>query len=246
MTFILVHGSWHTGETWYKVIEQLEAAGHTAYAPTLSGMASKKNPGGPEINVSIHVQDIINLIESYALQDVILVGHSYSGLLITAVANRLPEHVTKLIYLDAFIPDNNQSLFDIIGEASEKGTRSGLVDANGKSKADGAQKVWLIPPGNARDYLGDDASDELESWLQERMVYKPVETFAERIQFDEAQVRAIPSYHIECTNFPYLAWVADKARNFGWPVYPIAASHDAMLTMPHEVSQILMKISSGF
>ncbi|MFQ5435273.1 MAG: alpha/beta fold hydrolase, partial [Anaerolineae bacterium] len=111
MIFILVHGSWHTGDAWHKVEKILIAHGAEVYAPTLSGMASMENSGGPHVGLTTHIDDIVRLIEKEDLSHVILVGHSYSGLVITGVADRLPERVSQLVYLDAFIPENNQSLF---------------------------------------------------------------------------------------------------------------------------------------
>ncbi|MCA9934317.1 MAG: alpha/beta hydrolase [Ardenticatenaceae bacterium] len=241
-TYILIHGSWHTGEAWYKVEKILADNGAAVYAPTLSGMESIENPGGPEVGLNTHIQDIVRLIEDHDLTDVVLVGHSYSGFVITGAADLLPGRIKKLVYLDAFIPENNQSLFDIMGPASEAGMRAGLVNAQGQSKSDGADEVWLLPPGDAAGYLGKDADPEMVAWLQARLVYKPVATFAEKVQIhDMTAVRAIPSVHIQCTQFPYLAWLADKARGLGWPVYDIETGHDAMLTEPEAVAEILLQ-----
>ena len=242
-TYILIHGSWHTGEVWHKVEKILTGNGATVYTPTLSGMESIENPGGPDVGLNTHIQDIVRLIEAGDLSNVTLVGHSYSGLVATSVADLLPGRVGKLVYLDAFIPDNNQSLFDIMGPESEVGMRDGLVNAQGQSKADGANEVWLLPPGDAAFYLGKDADPDTVTWLQERLVYKPVKTFAEKVQLcDIDAVRAIPSVHIQCTKFPYLSWVADKARDLGWSVHEIDSGHDAMVTAPEAVAEILLQV----
>ena len=242
-TFILIHGSWHNGEAWHKVERILLESGAIVYAPTLSGMESKQNPGGPEVGLNRHIHDIVQLIQDHQLTDVVLVGHSYSGLIITSVADLLPHNVSRLVYLDAFIPENQQSLFDILGAESEANMRAGLVNAQGQSKAEGADKVWLLPPGDAEFYLGETAAPEDVAWLRERLVYKPVETFAEKVILQyEATVRAIPSFYIQCTEFPYLAWVADKAKALGWPVHQVTAGHDAMLVAPEQVAKLLLEI----
>lgn len=242
-TFILIHGSWHTGESWHKVQQILEENGAQVYAPTLTGMESRKNPGGSDVGVSTHIQDIVGLIEEKNLRDVVLVGHSYSGFVIGGVADRMPERVKQLIYLDAFNPEDGESLFDILGAESEAGMRAGLVDAQGRTLAEGAEEVWLLPPGSARGYLGEDADEETVSWLEERLVYKPVLTFAEKLHFqDQAAVRAIPSAHIECAKFPFLAWLGEKARGLGWDTYQIDTGHDAMLTKPEELAKLFLAI----
>ena len=246
MTFILIHGSWHNASTWEKVVPLLQDAGADVHAPSLTGMESKEYPGGPEVNLTTHIDDIVELITRENLSDVILVGHSYGGFVITGVADRLPDRVAAMVYLDAFIPEDGQSLFDITGPESEAGMRASLVDEDGRTLADGAERAWLIPPGDARNYLDADVDPALAEWLQERLVCKPVETFAEKLHIgDVNRVRAIPSFHIECTQFDYLAWVADKARGLDWPVHQIDSSHDAMLTQPAEVVRILLEIQES-
>ncbi len=246
MTYILIHGSWHTGEGWYKVEKILAEQGRVVFTPTLSGMESKENPGGPEVGLTTHINDVIRLIKTNDLTEVILVGHSYSGLVITGVADQLPERVSQLVYLDAFIPDNDQSLFDMMGPESAEGMQAGLVNAAGQSKADGATEVWLLPPGDARFYLGDDADEAEVAWLQTRLVYKPVLTFEEKLHLEQpSAVQATPSAFIRCTRFPYLAAQADKARALGWPVFEVESGHDAMLTAPEAVSEVLLQIGQN-
>ena len=240
--FVLVHGSWHTGEAWIRVKDLLESAGASVHTPTLSGMESSANPGGPDVGLGTHVEDIVRLIETEDLRDVVLVGHSYSGLVTTSVADRIPGRVATLVFLDAFIPDDNQSLFDIMGHETETNMRSSLVDAAGRSVAEGADEVWLLPPGDAAFYLGEDADPADVEWLQQRLVYKPVATFAEKVRLSDIEaVRALPSVYIECTGFPYLTWVADKARGLGWPVHQIDSGHDAMVSKPVELSALLLE-----
>lgn len=242
-TFVLIHGSWHTGEAWHRVENLLNEAGATVYTPTLTGMESIEKPGGPEVGLSTHTQDIVLLLQDKDLSDVVLVGHSYSGFITSGVADRLPDRVSALVYLDAFIPDDGQSLFDIMGPESETAMREGLVDGLGRTKDEGAEEVWLLPPGEASFYLGDEADPADVAWLAERLVYKPVNTFAEKIQIEDVEaVRAKPSLHIECTGFPYLSWVADKARGLGWPVVQIESGHDAMVTHPAEVAEALLGV----
>lgn len=242
MIFILIHGSWHTGEAWSRVTPILEEQGATVYTPTLSGMESRQNPGGPDVGLNTHIQDIVQLIEAENLQDVTLVGHSYSGFVISGVADKMPGRISRLIYLDAFIPENDESLFDILGPESETGMKETLVNAAGQSKADGATEVWLLPPGNAAGYLGKEAPPEDVAWLQERLVYKPVLTFAEKLHMTNPDtVRTIPSVFIRCTQFAFLAAYEEKARKLGWPIYHINTGHDAMITKPQEVAETLLR-----
>ncbi|MFQ5409554.1 MAG: alpha/beta hydrolase [Anaerolineales bacterium] len=245
MTFILIHGSWHNGSAWYKVENILRQRGTSVYAPTLSGMGAGDHPAGKHIGLHAHIQDIVHLIRDNQLQEVILVGHSYSGLVITGVAERMPDKISKLVFLDAFIPEDNQSLFDILGPESEAGMRATLVSGEGKSLEEGAEEVWLLPPGDVAFYLGDDADEEDVAWLTARLVYTPVLTFKEKVRVQNPAARDIPKYFIRCTGFPYLAAYEEKARQLGWEVFQTHTGHDAMLTQPQALAEILLKIAAG-
>jgi pimeloyl-ACP methyl ester carboxylesterase len=145
MTFVLVHGSWHNGSVWYKIEKPLKQSGGTVFAPTLIGMGVADHPAGAHVGLLPHIQDIVQLIQDDQLQEVILLRHSYSGLIITGVAELMPKQVSKLVFLDAFIPEDDQLLFDMLGHESEKRKRTTLVDAKGKSREEGAEDVCAAP-----------------------------------------------------------------------------------------------------
>ncbi|MFQ5612248.1 MAG: alpha/beta hydrolase [Anaerolineae bacterium] len=243
MTYILIHGSWHNGSAWYKVENFLKQRGVSVYAPTLSGMGADDHPAGKHIGLHLHIQDIVKLIQDNQLQEVILVGHSYSGLVITGVAESIPEQVSKLVFLDAFIPEDNQSLFDLLGPESEAGMRATLVDAEGRNREDGAEDVWLLPPGDAAFYLGD-AGEEEVAWLAARLVYTPVLTFEEKVRVQNPAAQGILKYFIRCTAFPYLEAYEKKAQQLGWEVFQIHSGHDVMLTQPQALADVLLKIKA--
>ncbi len=96
-TFVLVHGAWHGGRCWRKVIPFLEAAGHEVYAPTLTGLAERASELSPDVGLETHIQDIVGLLEEKDLQGVILVGHSYGAMVITGVVDRVPERIAHLV-----------------------------------------------------------------------------------------------------------------------------------------------------
>jgi pimeloyl-ACP methyl ester carboxylesterase len=238
--FILIHGSWHDGSVWYRVEEKLKQAGFSVLAPTLAGFESIENPPGKEVGLQRHIKQIVDLIELHDLTDIILVGHSYSGLVISGIAEVLPERLRTLVYLDAFIPEDQQSLFDIIGAESEQYYRGIAIDDTSKGLADGVQG-WLLPPGKPQDYGVMDPQDV--EWLKNRMVYTPILTFEESVHLSNPQSKAIPRFFIRCSEFPYLAAFEIKARELGWKTYEIRTGHDAMLTEPSEVSRILTEIA---
>src|SRR5262249_21902502 len=112
-TFVLVHGAWHGGWCWQKVIPFLEAAGHEVHAPTLTGLAERASELSPDVGLDTHIQDIVGLLEEKNLNGVILVGHSYGGMVITGVVDQVPERIAHLVYLDTFVPRNGESMADV-------------------------------------------------------------------------------------------------------------------------------------
>src|SRR4051794_24598156 len=134
-TFVLVHGSWHGGWCWERLTPLLEAAGHVVYTPTLTGLGERADEATPDVGLMTHVQEIAALFESKDLRDVVLVGHSYAGMVITGVADAVDERIATLVYLDACVPQDGQGVMDIL-----PGTRNFINMAN--ITGDG----WLVPP----------------------------------------------------------------------------------------------------
>ena len=112
-TFVLVHGAWFGGWCWQKVIPLLEAAGHEVYAPTLTGLAERASELSPEVGLDTHIQDIVGLLEEKNLHGVMLVGHSYGGMVITGVVDQVPERIAHVVYLDTFVPRDGDLMANI-------------------------------------------------------------------------------------------------------------------------------------
>ena len=119
-TIVLVHGAWHGGWCWKKVVPLLRAYGNDVYAPTLTGLGERSHLLHQQIDLDLHIQDIVAMLDYEDLHDVTLVGHSYGGMVITGVADRERARINKLVYLDAFMPDNGKSLQDYTPTAFEK------------------------------------------------------------------------------------------------------------------------------
>src|SRR5579862_777725 len=113
-TYVLVHGAWRGSWIWKKIRSKLQASGHEVFTPTLSGVGERSHLLSPHINLETHVADVINLIQWEELSNIILCGHSYGGCVVTSVADRIPERIKALVFLDAFVPDNGQSLHDTL------------------------------------------------------------------------------------------------------------------------------------
>lgn len=239
MAVVLIHGSWHTGAVWHKVQGALADRHIPVFAPTLSGFTPLAYAAGREVGLACNIHDVVDLLATHNLWDVVLVGHSYSGLVISGVADKMAERLAALVYLDAFIAEDGQSLFDIIGPESAAYYRGVAVNAAGEGRTEGVMDGWLLPPGTPQDY-GVTVPADVE-WLAARMVYSPLLTFEEPLRLDNPPP-PLPRYFIRCTAFPYLAAQAQKAVALGWPLLPLATGHDAMLTEPVALTALVARI----
>ena len=189
-TFVLVHGGGHGGWCYAKVKGRLEAQGHEVFAPSLSGLAERSNLLAPGIDLETHIADVVGLLRWWDLHDVVLVGHSYGGMVITGVADRAEERVGKLVYLDAANPTNGQSLVDVAGPTIES------VRPLGET-VDGVELVLLPGPG-AGAFYGVTDPDDL-AWMDNRLTGHPWRCFEQPLVLkDEAAVAALPHFHIVC------------------------------------------------
>src|SRR3990167_1619701 len=118
-SIILIHGGSQGGWVWSRVAQQL-AVTHDVYIPTLTGMGDRVNLLDPNVTLDTHVQDIVDIIQQNKLSDVALVGHSYSGLIIPSVNEIFPDSISKLIFLDSFIPQNNKTGLDILSNVERE------------------------------------------------------------------------------------------------------------------------------
>jgi pimeloyl-ACP methyl ester carboxylesterase len=114
-TYVLVHGAWAGAWVWHEVRPLLWRAGHDVYTPSLSGQSERIHIGGPHINLTTHIEDVKKLIEFEELSDIVLVGHSYGGMVITGLADLIPDRLKHVVFLDAFMPGDEESLMDIAG-----------------------------------------------------------------------------------------------------------------------------------
>ena len=115
-SFVLVHGAWHGSWCWKRVRKALQAAGHDVFTPTLTGVADRSHLLSRDVNLDTHIQDVLNLIEWEELTDIVLCGHSYGGCVVTGVADRIPERIRSLVYLDAFVPEDGENQFQHLSE----------------------------------------------------------------------------------------------------------------------------------
>nr|WP_238589876.1 alpha/beta fold hydrolase [Pseudonocardia sp. AL041005-10] len=123
-TVVLLHGAWHGGWAWQRVVPGLRAAGHDVHTPTLTGLSDRAHLLTPQVGLSTHVQDVVALLEAHDARDVVLVGHSYAGQVVTGVADRVPDRVARRVYLDAFVGDDGDAAIDLLPRPSPGTTGS--------------------------------------------------------------------------------------------------------------------------
>ncbi len=171
--FVLIHGGWYGGWCWHSVASKLSAMGHRVYCPTLTGVGERVHLLNEHVNLSTHITDITNLLFYEDLYNIILCGHSYGGMVITGVANIMPERIGTIVYLDAFLPENGKAVYDYLSPERQKRFLN-LAEKYGEGKY-----IMPIPPENQKNPRGDHA--EL-AWRFKRATPHPIACICEPIQ----------------------------------------------------------------
>lgn len=237
-TFVLVHGAWHGGWCWAKVAPMLEQAGHRVYTPTLTGLGERAHLLTKEVNLATHISDVIGLLEYEDLMDVVLVGHSYAGIVIRGAAERAFRRIKKLVYLDAVLPLSGESVL---------GTDS--LDQPHRVAARLYGDGWRIPkprPEGANGVLGVTDKEDLE-WMVERLTDHPLATFEQPLKLDNAEATAVPGAYVLCTGRKneWFESMAKRAKSMGFQYFEINTGHDAMISAPRDVVAVLLEIVIG-
>ncbi|GLZ38048.1 alpha/beta fold hydrolase [Actinokineospora sp. NBRC 105648] len=226
-TFLLVHGAWHSGRSWDRVVPLLEAAGHRVLAPSLTGYGDKAHLLGPEVGLGTHVDDVTGLIEAEDLRDVVLVGHSYAGMVISGVVNRVPNRIAHLVFLDAMVPEDGETAVDVLPVTQH------LVDA--------AVDGWRVPPMPEQPpplgLFGVTDPDDV-AWLRAMLSDQPVRCLQEPVRPGDPAARGVPRTHIHCVG-SRPAGITRRPVPAGERVRDLPTGHDCMITMPAELTELL-------
>jgi pimeloyl-ACP methyl ester carboxylesterase len=234
--FVLVHGAWHGAWCWRRVLPLLRAAGATAHAVTLTGLGERAHLLSPDIDLHTHIQDVMGLIDAEELQSVVLVGHSYAGMVVTGVADRLlrerPGALVHLVYLDAALPYPGDSW----SSHHSAETRQARIDASRPSGG-----VSFPPPDAA--IFGLTGADR--DWVNRRQTPQPFRLYQQPLDFDGERVATVPRSFIDCTS-PALATIAPSRQRVrsepGWHVREMATGHDAMVSEPAGLVELLLEL----
>jgi pimeloyl-ACP methyl ester carboxylesterase len=221
-TFILVHGAWHGAWCWQKLTPLLRARGHQVHTPTLTGLGERAHLLTPQVGLDTHVQDVAAVLEYEDLTDVILVGHSYGGMVISGVAERAPARVAQLVYLDAFMPEDGKAVKDYAPLPP--------------TSADG----WRIPQPN----LTFGVTDKRDlAWMMARLGDQPLKAFTQPAKVSAAGGRSPLGTYILTTRSRWFVEASERAKQQGYRWHELLeAGHNAMMTQPEKVADLLHQV----
>lgn len=233
-TFVLVHGAWHGGWCWRRVESRLRSEGHDVFVPTLTGLGERSHLASPDIDLARHVEDVVEVIDLDRLREVVLVGHSYGGMVITGAADRRPDTIGALVYLDAYVPENGDSMQDL--------TDTSIAAA----RAEIGARTGYVPPVRAAEF---DVNAADRDWVDAMCVPQPAATITQPLiltggidRCDAARVYVLASRGAPGRAFPALA---DRLRaRPEWTVCEIEAGHDVMIDAPAELTSVLSDLAA--
>jgi pimeloyl-ACP methyl ester carboxylesterase len=233
-TYVLVHGAWHGGWCWKRVRRALQALGHEVFTPTLTGVADRAHLLSPRVNLETHIADVFNLIRWEELSDVVLCGHSYGGAVISGVADRIPDRIGALVYLDAFVLENGQSLHDTLPPPM-RDTQLEQALHTGEG--------WKVPPIPAEAFQVN--AQDLD-WVNRQCTVQPLATFQQPLRLTGEIARVKNVTFILATGwspspFPHFY---DLAKTRGWRTVTLECGHDVMLDLPDELTRELLAASA--
>jgi pimeloyl-ACP methyl ester carboxylesterase len=237
-TYVLVHGGGHGGWCWGPITRILRSAGHDVHTPTLTGLGERAHLLNPTINLDTHITDVAAVLHYEDLADVILVGHSYGGMVITGVADRATSRIGQLVYLDAAIPANGESLVDVASAM--------MTLARGDARLVDGVELVLWPMGAAGRFYGV-TDDRDVAWMQDKLTPHPWACFEQPLFLtNEAAVKQLPRTNINCTASLRISepdrldrqLAADRA-------WEINTGHDLMITEPQAVGDMLLRLAAS-
>lgn len=238
-TFVLVHGANHGGWCWRDVRRQLRSEGYQVFTPTLTGLGDRSHLVSPDITLGDHIADVVNLIQTEELQDVILVGHSYGGTVVTGACDQLKERVRMVVFLDANTPTNGQAT--IPGLTAEKAEQ-----ALGQPLEDG----YLVPPMDpVRLGILPTDRDNFD-WVKRRMTGHPIGTLTEALVLQNGGTDGLDRVFVLTTQKELLQPFARQRlqeieQDPSWQYRELLVGHDAMVTAPRAVADLLAALAAS-
>lgn len=233
--FVLLHGAFHGGWCWARVAAALRTAGHRVFTPTQTGLGERRHLLSPAVTLETFIADLVNMLDTEELTEVVLVGHSFAGPVITAAADRVPERIRHLVYLDSTMLENGEAPFDLLPPAvvAER-TRLAQESTGGLAIPAPPPHAFGVPDGPEA------------AWVARRLTPHPFATFTDRLRLANPPGNTLPRTYICCTEPLYgpleLARRRVKGKP-GWTWREIPTGHDAMVTEPLALARMLLEIA---
>src|SRR5262245_13571084 len=231
-TFVLVHGAWHGGWCWRRVADLLKKKGHKVFAPTLTGLGERSHLLDAKVGLDTHITDIVNVIKWEGLSDVVLVGHSYGGIIISGVAETSGAAISSIVFLDAFVPENGASL----AEGASKPVRDGIAAAVEK----GELALKPVPASVFR------VNEKDRAWVDAMCTPHPVKTFTDKAVYAGGRDKIAKKAYVRAKGYPsepFDGALAKLQGNSAWRTYEMTSGHDAMVDQLERLTEILIDVA---
>jgi pimeloyl-ACP methyl ester carboxylesterase len=241
-TFVLVHGTWHGGWVWRDVRRLLRADGHLVFTPTCTGCGEREHLSSPEVGLDTHIQDVVNVIEYEELEDVVLVGHSFAGMTITGVADRLKDRIRHIVFFDALVP--REGRMAAVPRDPDTGELPEWFRERQKKFLDGYRMVlWedypvemLVPPEET----------DIVARLERLITTHPARQWTDELTLRRGGWEGLPRSYVHCVGQRYRMSsdaMVGPARGPGWNFIELDIPRDGMLTHPELVAETFQKIA---
>jgi pimeloyl-ACP methyl ester carboxylesterase len=214
----------------------LRADGHEVFTPTLTGLGEREHLVNADVGLDTHIQDVLGVLEYEDLRDVVLVGHSYAGMVIAGVAEKAAERLAHLVYLDAFVPEDGKSLVDYAPPEV-------LTMFHEKARTEG--EGYKVPSFPAESF-GVTNKDDL-AWVRQRLNMHPIKTKLDAVQLTNPKAAEIPRTYIYCNNpaiGPFGQFAERLRTDESWRYVELATGHDAMITEPEKLTELLLEVAA--
>jgi len=231
-TFVLVHGAWHGGWCWQRVADRLRGGGHAVFTPTLTGLGERSHLLRAGIDLKTHVVDVVNAMKWEGLSDVVLCGHSYGGMVISGVAEALPQAIRSIVFLDAFVPRHGEAVQDLTGPAVREAALAAM------------QRGDIVIPPRPAEAFGVNEADR--AWVDRLCVGQPIGTFTDKIALTGAVGRIARKSYIRAASYANPGFdraLGEVRADKTWRTYEVPSGHDVMVDMPERLAEILLEVA---
>jgi pimeloyl-ACP methyl ester carboxylesterase len=231
-TFVLVHGAWHGGWCWQRVADRLRGGDHVVFTPTLTGLGERSHLLCAGIDLKTHIADVVNVMKWEGLSDIVLCGHSYGGVVISGVAEALPQAIRSIVFLDAFVPRHGEAVQDLTGPAVREAVQAAL------------QRGDIVIPPRPAEAFGVNPADR--AWVDRLCVGQPIGTFTDKIVLTGARERIARKSYIRAKSYANPGFdraLGEVRSDPSWRSYEVPSGHDVMVDMPERLTEILLEVA---